>query len=80
MPDALVENPIINSPFVEPKRHFVFNDEGITNQVENTRRSSSFFVPIPKPKKKDSQQVLFKPSGRKTGFRKMISLTVCVVG
>lgn len=59
MPDALIDNPIINSPFVEPKRHFVFNDQGITNQVESTRRKSSFFVPIPKPKKKNSQQVLF---------------------
>ncbi len=60
MPDALIENPIINSPFFEPKRHFIFDDEGITNQVEDTRRKSSFFVPIPKPKKKDAQQILFE--------------------
>ncbi|MEA4958143.1 MAG: DEAD/DEAH box helicase family protein [Anaerolineaceae bacterium] len=60
MPDAIIENPIINSPFTEPKRHFFFNDQGITNQVIDSRRKSSYFIPIPKPKKKNSQQVLFE--------------------
>jgi hypothetical protein len=31
MPDVVIENPIINSPFGEPVRHFKFSDEGITN-------------------------------------------------
>ena len=28
---AVIDNPILNSPFIEPTRHFKFDDEGITN-------------------------------------------------
>ncbi len=51
----VIENPVLNSPFKEPTRHFQFSDEGITNEIVEDRRSSSYFVPIPKPKKKGSQ-------------------------
>jgi type III restriction enzyme len=37
MADALIENPILNSPFHEPDRHFKFTDEGITNEIEVIR-------------------------------------------
>lgn len=60
MPDALIENPIINSPFKEPVRHFKFNDDGITNEIVDSRRQSSYFVPIPKPRKRGTQQALFE--------------------
>jgi len=30
---VVIENPVINSPFREPDRHFRFTDEGITNEV-----------------------------------------------
>ena len=60
MPDVLIENPIINSPFTEPARHFMFNDDGITNEIQDARRVSSYFVPIPKPRKKGSQALLFE--------------------
>ena len=30
MPDTIIENPILNSPFREPDRHWRFTDEGIT--------------------------------------------------
>ena len=43
---VVVENPIINSPFEEPTRHFRFGDEGITNEIVDGRRTSSYFVPI----------------------------------
>ena len=33
MPPAVIENPILNSPFEEPTRHFRFADEGITDEV-----------------------------------------------
>jgi len=56
MPQVVIENPILNSPFDEPKRHFRFNDEGITNEVAEERRTSSYFVPIARPKKKGSAQ------------------------
>lgn len=56
---VVIENPIINSPFDEPQRHFRFDEEGITNQIVETRRESFYFVPIAQPRKKagDKQQV-----------------------
>jgi type III restriction enzyme len=42
----------MNSPFDEPRRHFKFDDEGITSEILNGRRPSSHFVPIPRAKKK----------------------------
>ena len=55
MPQVVIENPVLNSPFVEPKRHFRFGDEGITDEVIEERRISSYFVPIARPKKKGKQ-------------------------
>jgi type III restriction enzyme len=55
MSQVVIENPIINSPFDEPTRHFRFTDEGITNEEVDGRRTSSYFVPIAKPKKKGKQ-------------------------
>jgi len=57
MPDVVIENPVINSPFVEPGRHFVFGEDGITNEIADSRRRSSYFVPIPPPKKKSADQI-----------------------
>ncbi|MDQ2901153.1 MAG: DEAD/DEAH box helicase family protein, partial [Acidobacteriota bacterium] len=59
MPQAVViENPILNSPFDEPARHFRFADDGITDEVVDGRRVSTYFVPIPQPKKKGKQLLL----------------------
>ena len=55
MSQTIIENPVINSPFVEPEQHFRFTDEGITNEIVSGRRSSSYFVPIARPKKKGKQ-------------------------
>ena len=49
---VVIANPIINSPFDEPERHFRFDDEGITDEIVGQRRASSYFVPIAQPKKK----------------------------
>lgn len=61
MSQVVIENPIINSPFEEPTRHFKFDDEGITNVLVDGRRTSSYFVPIARPKKKkgSAQQAVF---------------------
>ncbi len=59
MPQVVIENPILNSPFDEPKRHFRFNDDGITDEVVEERRTSAYFVPIARPKKKGSLQLSF---------------------
>jgi type III restriction enzyme len=56
---VVIENPIINSPFDEPMRHFRFSDEGITNEEVEGRRTSSYFVPIAKAKKKGVNQLQF---------------------
>jgi type III restriction enzyme len=55
---VVIANPVINSPFVEPRRHFRFDDNGITDEIVSERRASSYFIPIAKPKKKskDAQQ------------------------
>lgn len=53
--DTAIENPILNGPFEEPKRHFKFTDEGISNEIVGERRTSSYFVPIAKSKKASKQ-------------------------
>ena len=58
MPDVVIENPIINSPFEEPKRHFYFSDTGITDKMVEARRISAYFVPIPPSKKKSGKEQL----------------------
>jgi len=58
MKQVVIENPVINSPFDEPQRHFRFTNEGITNEIIPERRVSSYFIPIAKPKKKGKQAYL----------------------
>ncbi|MBW2149425.1 MAG: DEAD/DEAH box helicase family protein [Deltaproteobacteria bacterium] len=59
MAQIVIKNPILNSPFEEPQRHWRFGDEGITDDIVEERRISSYFVPIAKPRKKgkDKQMV-----------------------
>ena len=60
MSPVVIDNPVINSPFAEPTRHFRFGDEGITDEIVDGRRSSSYFVPIAQPKKKGVQRSFFE--------------------
>jgi type III restriction enzyme len=60
MKQVVIENPILNSPYSEPRRHFKFSDEGITNEIADDRRISSYFVPIPRAKKKNPKQLAFE--------------------
>ena len=55
MADAVIDNPILNSPFDEPERHWKFERDGITNEVVDGRRVSSYFMPIPKSKRGGDQ-------------------------
>ena len=55
MPKVTIENPVINSPFEEPQRHFKFNERGITEEIADGRRRSEYFMPFPKPKKQSGQ-------------------------
>ncbi len=67
MPDAIIENPILNSPFGEPTRHFKFTDDGITNEIIEARRLSGYFVPIPQPKK--GKQLVFDSEWTQDRFK-----------
>ena len=53
---VVIENPVLNSPFEEPRRHWRFDEEGITNEVIEARRTSQYFMPIPKSGKKGGAQ------------------------
>ena len=55
MGQVVIENPVLNSPFSEPTSHFKFSNEGITNEIINARRTSSYFIPVAQPKKKGKQ-------------------------
>jgi type III restriction enzyme len=59
MSQIVIGNPVINSPFREPSHHFRFSDEGITDEIESGRRTSSYFVPIARPRKKGTRQLMF---------------------
>lgn len=58
MPDVLIENPIINSPFEEPRSHYRFTDAGITDIIDEGRRRSTYIVPIPPPRGRSRQQLM----------------------
>lgn len=58
MKQVVIDNPVINSPFEERNRHFCFTDEGITNEIVESRRKSAYFIPIAAPKKKSKQAQL----------------------
>jgi hypothetical protein len=53
MSQVVIENPIINTPFHEPTRHFRFNDEGITNEIVEGRRIRYLFCAYRLHHKKD---------------------------
>lgn len=57
-PQVTIDDPIINSPFEEPKRHFKFGDNGITNEIAEGRRESFYFVPVPRPRGQARDQLL----------------------
>ncbi|MBP8293330.1 MAG: hypothetical protein KAX65_11190, partial [Caldilineaceae bacterium] len=59
MAQIVIENPVLNSPFEEPQRHFKFNDDGITDEIAEGRRRSSYFVPIARPRRKGVQPSLY---------------------
>jgi len=60
MQQVVIENPVLNSPFEEPKRHFRFTEDGITDEIIEERRISQYFVPIPRAKKKSPKQLSFE--------------------
>lgn len=45
-----MKSPILNSPYFEPSRHFGADDRGLTDEILNSRRPSSFYIPVPRAK------------------------------
>ena len=58
MSAVVIENPVLNSPYDEPRRHFGFDDQGITSDIIEGRRRSSYFVPVPASKRSSGQLAL----------------------
>lgn len=55
-----MKSPILNSPYFEPKKHFASDERGITENLLDFRRPSSFYIPVPRAKtlKKKEEQNL----------------------
>ena len=50
--DTFFKEPVLNSPYEYPRRHWELDQEGRpTSRIINTRRRAQFVTPIPKPKK-----------------------------
>ncbi len=58
MASSPIENPVINSPFVEPAKHFRVVDGQVSGAIDERRRPSEFFVPVARPKKASPQLAL----------------------
>ncbi|MFH1676296.1 MAG: DEAD/DEAH box helicase family protein, partial [bacterium] len=83
MQQVVIENPVINSPFIEPTRHFRFDEKGITDETVEGRRISSYFIPIPQARKRKSDQLILdtewtldrlKPNDEVNRIRERISI------
>jgi len=68
MDNHFFEQPILNSPYERPERHWELDDSGQpTQKIRPERRSVDFITPIPKAKKqkgKDDQQQLVLDEGK----------------
>jgi type III restriction enzyme len=49
---ASLQEPILNSPYDEPDRHFAIGPHGPTGEVRAGRRASESFIPIPQSRKR----------------------------
>ena len=57
MSDSFFEHPILNSPYEYPARHWELDEAGQPSQeIVEKRRRAEFITPIPKPRKRKSQQ------------------------
>jgi hypothetical protein len=62
-----IENPVINSPFVEPAQHFRTSADGeVTGEIVARRRPSESFVPVARPGRRRSAQLTLEQFGPPT--------------
>lgn len=45
-----MKSPILNSPYFEPNLHFNADERGLTEEILEFRRPSSFYIPVPRAK------------------------------
>ncbi len=50
-----MKSPILNSPYFEPTRHFSADERGLTEEIVDFRRPSSFYIPVPRARTKQYQ-------------------------
>ncbi|MAT06887.1 MAG: restriction endonuclease, partial [Acidimicrobiaceae bacterium] len=56
---AAIDNPILNGPYDAPSRHFELGTTGPTGEIQDGRRPSESFIPVPSPRKgQKGQQAL----------------------
>ena len=64
MSNRFFDQPILNSPYTEPTRHWKLDESGQpTQEISELRRPASFITPIPNPQKskgKNKQYNLFE--------------------
>lgn len=75
MAEADLSNPILNSPFDPPERHFELGERGPTGEIKPGRRRSESFIPISRPiKGSGEQQTLdFDPTGERLEENSLIN-------
>jgi len=61
MPDRFFEQPILNSPYDYPSRHWELDERGQpTHKILEYRRGAEFVTPIPQPKKQKTSKQQMK--------------------
>ena len=64
MTQVVIENPILNSPYKKPNRHFKFSEEALPTKLPNRDASVPILFPLHSPRKKLGQNSLrLKVSG-----------------
>ena len=53
---SFFEQPILNSPYERPQRHWELDEGRPTHRIVERRREASFITPIPKPRRKRRDQ------------------------
>lgn len=56
-------SPILNSPYFEPARHFAADKRGLSDEVIESRRPSSFYIPVPRARNRKQQLELLDAEG-----------------
>lgn len=65
MENRFFEQPILNSPYEYPSRHWELNAQGQpTQRIIDARRRAEFIAPIPKPKKQNGAPSHMPTTGR----------------